>query len=61
MATLTEAEVEAVLLDQLGALGEVMTYSATGLSAGTHYFWARAYDAASNPSAAAGPVSATIT
>jgi hypothetical protein len=46
--------------DQLGALGEIMSYTATGLSAGTHYIWVRAYDAASNPSPAAGPVTVTI-
>lgn len=46
--------------DQFGALGEVMSYTATGLSAGTHYFWARAYDAVPNPSPAAGPVSVTV-
>lgn len=46
--------------DQFGALGQVMTYTATGLSAGTHYFWARAYDAAANPTPAAGPVTVTV-
>ncbi len=46
--------------EQFGALGEVMTYNATGLAAGTRYFWARAYDAADNPSPAAGPVTAII-
>lgn len=44
-----------------GGLGAVMDETFTGLSAGTHYFWAVAYDAAANPTAAAGSVSATVT
>ncbi|KZY09722.1 hypothetical protein A3723_01380 [Erythrobacter sp. HI0028] len=44
-----------------GSLGELKTHTETGLAAGTHYFWARAYDAADNPSAATGPVTAVVT
>lgn len=47
--------------DQFGALGEVMSYSATGLAAGATWFWVRAYDGAGNPTSAAGPVTVTIT
>lgn len=46
--------------DQFGALGEVMSYTATGLAAGTNYIWARAYGATANPSPAAGPVTVTV-
>ena len=44
-----------------GSLGEFKTHTETGLPAGTHYFWAVAFDAADNPSAAAGPVTAVVT
>lgn len=44
-----------------GSLGELKSHTEAGLSAGTHYFWARAYDAADNPSAATGPVMAVVT
>lgn len=44
-----------------GALGALNAQTFTGLSAGTHYFWARSFDAAANPSAAAGSVSAVVT
>lgn len=47
--------------DIVGALGEVITTNDTGLSAGTHYYWARAFKASGGSSALAGPVSAVVT
>lgn len=44
-----------------GGLGAVMEHTATGLAAGTRYFWARSYDAQGNASSATGPVTASIT
>lgn len=43
-----------------GALGEVKVITDTGLSPGTEYYWARAFDDGGTPSALAGPVSVTI-
>lgn len=44
-----------------GGLGALVSETFTGLSAGTHYFWARAYDGATTETAATGSVSATVT
>jgi hypothetical protein len=44
-----------------GGLSEVIpAITVTGLSAGTEYFWARAFKAGGGSSALAGPVTATI-
>lgn len=47
--------------DIVGALGQVMTVTDTGLSAGTKYYWGRAFNGAGGSSALAGPVAATVT
>lgn len=47
--------------DIVGGLGQVMTISDTGLSAGTWYYWARAFNAAGGSSALTAPVNTTVT
>jgi hypothetical protein len=47
--------------DVVGGLGQVMTITDSGLSAGTEHYWARAFDGRGGFSPLAGPVSATIT
>lgn len=47
--------------DIVGALGQVMSISDTGLSAGTKRYWVRAFNTVGASSALAGPASATIT
>ncbi|MBY0394029.1 MAG: hypothetical protein K2Q27_12275, partial [Novosphingobium sp.] len=47
--------------DIVGGLGQVMTIADSGLSAGTYYYWARAFNGSGAPSALAGPVSAVVT
>lgn len=47
--------------DIVGGLGEVVTRTDSGLSAGTKYYWARAFDGAGEPSALAGPATAAVT
>lgn len=47
--------------DIVGGLGQVMSVSASGLSADTYYFWVRAFNGSGGQSALAGPVSATVT
>ncbi|RSU21197.1 fibronectin type III domain-containing protein [Sphingomonas koreensis] len=44
----------------VAGLGQVVEVTATGLSVGTSYFWARAFNSGGTPSPLAGPVSATI-
>ena len=46
--------------DIVGGLGEVMSITHSGLSAGARYYWARAYNGSGGSSALAGPVSTTI-
>lgn len=46
--------------DITGALGDTKTVTDSGLSAGTRYYWARAFKAGGEASPVAGPVSATI-
>lgn len=45
----------------VGGLGEVMSITDTGLTAGTKYYWVVAYNAADIASAPAGPDSAVVT
>lgn len=47
--------------DIVGGLGQVMSVSASGLAAGTYYFWVRAFTGSGGQSALTGPVSATVT
>jgi len=47
--------------DIVGALGAVIEITDTGLSAGTYYYWARAFDGAGGMSAVTGSASATVT
>lgn len=47
--------------DMVGALGQVMTISDAGLSAGTYFYWARAFNGTGGQSSLAGPVTATVT
>lgn len=47
--------------DIVGGLGAVIAVSDTGLSAGTKYYWARAFKADGGSSSLAGPVTATVT
>lgn len=47
--------------DRVGALGEVVSINDTGLTAGTKYYWARAFKASGSASAVAGPVTANVT
>lgn len=44
-----------------GAAGALASFNNTGLSAGTYYFWVRAYNAAGDSSGITGPDSATVT
>lgn len=44
-----------------GAPGAVTEYDNAGLSAGTYYFWVRAYNAAGDPSSPVGPRTAIVT
>lgn len=46
--------------DQMGALGEVMSWTHSGLSAGNHYYWIRSYNAA-GAYAASAILTATVT
>ncbi|PAL20232.1 hypothetical protein [Sphingopyxis sp. GW247-27LB] len=46
--------------DQVAGLGAIVTITETSLSAGTRYYWARAFKAGSGMSALAGSVSAVI-
>lgn len=46
--------------DYFGSLGQVMNETISGLSAGTHYFWAIAYDASANESAPTASESVTV-
>ena len=46
--------------DIVGGLGQVITVVDGGLSSGTQYYWARAYDGFGDASTLAGPASATI-
>lgn len=47
--------------DITGAPGTQVTRQETGLSAGTRYYWAQAFDSDDNGSGVTGPVAATIT
>ena len=47
--------------DIVGGLGQVITVNDTGLSAGTKYYWARAFNGSGGQSSLAGPVTATVT
>lgn len=47
--------------DIVASPGALVARTETGLSAGTRYYWAQAFDANENGSAVAGPVTATIT
>jgi hypothetical protein len=47
--------------DIVGGLGQVMSVSDTGLSAGTKYYWARAFNGTGGQSSLAGSVTATVT
>ncbi|WP_432769817.1 MAG: hypothetical protein HEQ22_03455 [Sphingopyxis sp.] len=46
--------------DRVAGLGAIVEITEVSLSAGTRYYWARAFKAGSGSSALAGPVSATI-
>ncbi|GAM04798.1 fibronectin type III domain-containing protein [Novosphingobium sp. MBES04] len=46
--------------DIVGGLGEVITVTDSGLSSGTQFYWARAYDGSGGSSSLVGPESATI-
>lgn len=45
----------------VGGLGQVMTFSNTGLSTGTYYYWIRAFDASGTAFPVIGPDSAIVT
>ena len=45
----------------VGGLGQVMTFRNTGLTAGTYYYWIRAFDGAGTAYPAIGPDSAIVT
>ncbi|MBU6189536.1 MAG: fibronectin type III domain-containing protein [Betaproteobacteria bacterium] len=47
--------------DIVGGLSQVMSVSDTGLSAGTYYYWVRAFNGSGGASALTGPISATVT
>lgn len=47
--------------DIVGALGEVKTVTDSGLTAGTYFYWVRAFKSSGGSSALTGPASATIT
>lgn len=44
----------------IGGLGQVMEIDDTGLSAGTKYYWARAFEAGGGSSPLAGPATAMV-
>lgn len=53
----TATQLGSDIVDALGAMVEI---NHPGLSSGTHYYWARAYDQSGGSSALVGPVTATV-